>query len=45
MAISKDKKQVLVADLKDLLASAKLTAFAGYQGLTVAESRLHASKV
>lgn len=37
MAISKDKKQVLVADLKELLASAKLTAFAGYQGLTVAE--------
>ena len=37
MAISKDKKQVLVADLKDLLSSAKLTVFAGYQGLTVAE--------
>lgn len=37
MAISKDKKQVLVADLTELLSSAKATAFASYQGLTVAE--------
>ena len=37
MAISKDKKNTLVADLTELLSSAKLTAYANYQGLTVAE--------
>ena len=37
MAISKAKKDTLVADLSALLADAKLTAFAKYQGLTVAE--------
>ena len=37
MAITKDKKQTLVADLTDLLSSAKTTVFARYQGLTVAE--------
>jgi len=37
MAISKDKKQSLVADLKSLLESAKMTAFASYQGLSVAD--------
>ena len=37
MAISKDKKNTLVADLTDLLSNAKLTVFAKYQGLTVAE--------
>lgn len=37
MAISKAKKDTLVADLTSLLSDAKLTAFARYQGLTVAE--------
>ena len=37
MAISRDKKNVLVSDLTDVLSNAKLTAFAAYQGLTVAE--------
>lgn len=37
MAISKDKKTTLVADLTALLSDAKLTAYARYQGLTVAE--------
>ena len=35
MAISRDKKQTLVAELTDLLASAKGTAFASYDGLSV----------
>lgn len=37
MAISKDKKKTLVADLEELLKSSKMTVFAKYQGLTVAE--------
>lgn len=37
MAISKDKKQTLVADLTELLNNSKMTVFARYQGLTVAE--------
>ena len=37
MAISKDKKNTLVADLTELLTNAKTTAYAKYQGLTVAE--------
>lgn len=37
MAISKDKKTTLVADLTELLQSSKLVAYAKYQGLTVAE--------
>lgn len=37
MAISKAKKDTLVADLTALLTDAKLTAYARYQGLTVAE--------
>ncbi len=37
MAISKDKKNTLVADLTDLLSTAKTTVYARYQGLTVAE--------
>ena len=37
MAISKAKKDTLVADLTALLSNAKLTAYARYQGLTVAE--------
>ena len=37
MAISKQKKNTLVADLTELLSSAKTVVFAKYQGLTVAE--------
>ena len=37
MAISKDKKSTLVADLTELLSTAKTTVYARYQGLTVAE--------
>lgn len=37
MAISKDKKSTLVADLTALLSDAQATVFARYQGLTVAE--------
>ncbi len=37
MAISKAKKDTLVADLTALLSNAKLTAYARYQGLTVAD--------
>ena len=37
MAITKDKKNELVADLTELLTNAKTTVYAKYQGLTVAE--------
>jgi len=37
MAITKDKKQALVAELSELFATAKGTAFAKYQGLSVAD--------
>ena len=37
MAISKDKKNALVADLTELLENSKMVAYAKYQGLTVAE--------
>lgn len=37
MAISKDKKQALVSELSELFAGAKGTAFAKYQGLSVAD--------
>src|SRR5688572_20573178 len=37
MAISRDKKHAVVGDLSSLLASAKLTAYAHYAGLSVAE--------
>lgn len=37
MAITRDKKQTLVAEVTNILAEAKATAFAKYQGLTVAE--------
>ena len=37
MAISKDKKQALVSELAELLSTAKGTAVAKYQGLSVAE--------
>jgi len=37
MAINKQKKNELVADLTELLTNAKTTVYAKYQGLTVAE--------
>ena len=37
MAISKAKKDTLVADVTSLLSDAKLTAYARYQGLSVAD--------
>ncbi|NLA42542.1 50S ribosomal protein L10 [Candidatus Saccharibacteria bacterium] len=37
MAITRDKKQSLVAEVSEILADAKMTAFAKYQGLSVAE--------
>ena len=37
MAISKDKKTTLVADLTELLSNSKMVVYAKYQGLTVAE--------
>lgn len=37
MAISRDKKNELVAELTELLSDAKTTAFATYQGLSVAD--------
>jgi len=37
MAISRDKKQSLVSDLAGLLGSAKMTAYAKYEGLAVAD--------
>lgn len=37
MAITRDKKQSLVSELTDLLSNSKMTAFAHYDGLTVAD--------
>jgi large subunit ribosomal protein L10 len=37
MAISRDKKNALVAEITEVLQSAKMTVFAQYQGLSVAE--------
>ena len=37
MAITRDKKQALVAEIRDLLTDAKMTVFAQYQGLSVTE--------
>lgn len=37
MAISRDKKNELVAEFTELLSNAKTTAFATYQGLSVAD--------
>lgn len=37
MAISRDKKQTLVAEIAELFADTKGTAFATYQGLSVAD--------
>lgn len=40
MAISKDKKQQLVAELKELLSGAKMTVFAKYDGVNVADMQV-----
>ena len=37
MAISRDKKNALVSEMSETLASAKMTVFAQYQGLSVAD--------
>ena len=37
MAISRDKKQALVGEMSELLANSKMTVFAAYQGLSVAD--------
>lgn len=37
MAISRDKKQSLVAEMSESLGSSKMTVFAQYQGLSVAD--------
>ena len=37
MAITRDKKKTLVADMSKTLASSKMTVFAQYQGLSVAD--------
>lgn len=37
MAISRDKKNTLVADMSEVLSTAKMTVFAQYQGLSVAD--------
>ena len=37
MAISKDKKTTLVADLTELFSNSKMVVYAKYEGLTVAE--------
>jgi large subunit ribosomal protein L10 len=37
MAISRQKKEAVVAEFAELLAASKMSAFAQYQGLTVAE--------
>lgn len=37
MAISRDKKNALVAELSEALTASKMTVFAQYQGLTVAD--------
>lgn len=39
MAISKEKKSTLVAELNELLSNAKMSVFANYTGLTVAETQ------
>ena len=37
MAISRDKKQALVGEMKEVLAASRMTVFAAYQGLSVPE--------
>ncbi len=40
MAITRDKKQSLVGELSDILASAKMTVYAHYDGLTVSDMQI-----
>ncbi len=40
MAITRGKKQTLVSELNDLLGTSKMTAFAHYDGLTVADLQI-----
>ncbi|HEU0266057.1 MAG TPA: 50S ribosomal protein L10 [Candidatus Saccharimonadaceae bacterium] len=40
MAISRDKKQTLVAEMTELFADTKGTAFAAYQGISVADMQV-----
>ena len=40
MAITRDKKQSLVGELNEILASAKMTVYAHYDGLTVSDMQL-----
>lgn len=40
MAITRDKKQSLVGELSEILASAKMTVYAHYDGLTVSDMQL-----
>lgn len=44
MAISRDKKNELVADMSELLATSKTTVFAAYQGLSVADVQVLRAK-
>jgi large subunit ribosomal protein L10 len=44
MAISRDKKNELVADMSQLLASTKTTVFAAYQGLSVKDIQVLRAK-
>jgi len=44
MAISRDKKNELVADMSELLASSKTTVFAAYQGLSVKDIQVLRAK-
>jgi large subunit ribosomal protein L10 len=37
MAITRDKKNTLVSDMSEVMAASKMTVFAQYQGLSVAE--------
>lgn len=39
MAISRQKKESQIADISELFASSKMSVFASYQGLTVAEAQ------
>jgi large subunit ribosomal protein L10 len=44
MAISRDKKQTLVAEMSETLSASKMTVFAQYQGLSVADVQVLRAK-
>jgi large subunit ribosomal protein L10 len=44
MAISRDKKQTLVAEMSETLSASKMTVFAQYQGLSVADIQVLRAK-